>query len=44
MFDGAGSMITISIDIPEMEDKLNPRLVERTLNNMKRLIETETPE
>ena len=44
MFDGRGTIVTIEVEIPGMEDKLNPRLIERSLNNMKQLIEAETPE
>jgi hypothetical protein len=44
MFDGPGTIVTIEVEIPGMEDKLNPRLIERSLNNMKQLIEAETPE
>ena len=41
MFDGMGSMITISIDVPFSEDKVDPQMLEQSLNNIKSLIETE---
>lgn len=42
--EGEGSRLTIGIEIPGSKDPINPALVERTLNNIKRMIETEIPE
>jgi hypothetical protein len=39
-----GTCLTIGIEIPGSENPINPALIERTLNNIKALIETEVPQ
>ena len=36
------SKLTISVDIPAMHESMDPRMIETSLHNMKRLIESET--
>jgi hypothetical protein len=38
-----GTRLTISIEIPGSTNPIDPVLIERTLHNIKTLIETETP-
>ena len=40
---GSGaSKLTISVEIPAMDGSIDPRMIETSLHNMKRLIESET--
>jgi hypothetical protein len=41
--EGRGTRLTMSIDIPGSDNPIDPALVDRSLQNMKTLIESELP-